>query len=244
MTADLLHLDDDLVVLAKPSGVAVHRGWADDGPFAVDLVRDALGVRVVHPVHRLDRPTSGTLVFARTPEIAAALARSWADGQVSRRYLALTRGIPPRELRVDHPVRDDDGARRPAVTRLGTRWVFRRRYALVECRPETGRTHQIRRHLKHLSCPIIGDTSYGKSEHNRLFANEFGLSRLALHALDLLLPHPRTGAPLAIRCPLPEDLLAPLVAMGCPLESLLTTLAPLGAPSPDDVAALPWEEPP
>ncbi|HRE92450.1 MAG TPA: pseudouridine synthase, partial [Myxococcota bacterium] len=88
-----LYLDDELIVIAKPSGVSVHRGWAADGPFATDLVREALGVRTVHPVHRLDRPTSGVLVFARTPEAARVLSERWPE--VDKTYLALTRGVPP-----------------------------------------------------------------------------------------------------------------------------------------------------
>lgn len=218
-----LYLDDDLIAIAKPSGVSVHRGWAADGPFATDLVKEALGVRVVHPIHRLDRPTSGVLLFARSPEMARAASESWP--LVHKTYLALTRGVPP-EGRLDHPVRDEDNNRKDAVTDFWVRWVFRRRYALVLCHPETGRTHQIRRHLKHLSCPIIGDTSFGKSEHNRLFATEFGLNRLALHALTLILPHPRTGSSLSITCPMPEDLAGPLLAMGCPHEMLLPDLLP------------------
>lgn len=212
-----LYLDDDLVAIAKPAGISVHRGWAADGPFATDLVREVLGVKTVHPIHRLDRPTSGVLLFARSPEVARITSQSWP--QVEKTYLALTRGVPP-EGRLDHPVKNEDGQRVDAVTRFSVLWVFRRRYALVACHPETGRTHQIRRHLKHLSCPIIGDTSYGKSEHNRLFATEFGLTRLFLHAFRLTLTHPRTGAPLELTCPLPDDLGTPLTAMGCPLTPL------------------------
>lgn len=227
----ILQLDDALIALNKPSGLSVHRGWANDGPYAVDWVRAALGVETVHPVHRLDRPTSGVLVFARTPEVARALGETWSQGRVAKRYLAFTRGIPPEELVLDHPIKDEDGERRPALTVFRRLWVFRRRYALVEALPKTGRTHQIRRHLKHLSCPIIGDANYGKSEHNRLFASEFGLRRLALHALDLGLQHPTTHGTLALRAPLPEDLAGPLLAMGCPLETLLAALPPPTEPA-------------
>jgi tRNA pseudouridine65 synthase len=231
-TPTLIHLDDALVAVNKPSGLSVHRGWANEGAYAVDWVRASLGVKTVHPVHRLDRPTSGVLVFARSPEVARLLGEAWSSGRVAKRYLALTRGIPPEELLLDHPVKDEDGERRPAITLFRRLWVFRRRYALVEALPRTGRTHQIRRHLKHLSCPIIGDANYGKSEHNRLFASEFALSRLALHALDLALPHPITGEPLTLRAPIPEDLAGPLLAMGCPLEALLSAVLPLALTAP------------
>jgi tRNA pseudouridine65 synthase len=160
------------------------------------------------------------LLYALSPEDAAALGKSFMERRVDKRYLALVRGIPPSELRLDHPVKDDRGERVEAVTNFTRLWIYRRRYALVEARPETGRTHQIRRHLKHLSCPIIGDTSYGKSEHNRLFASEHGLARLALHAFELSFPHPRDGRTLTIRAPLPRDLAEPLIAIGCPAEIL------------------------
>jgi tRNA pseudouridine65 synthase len=217
---DILYRDEHLCAVMKPSGLAVHRGWAAAPRYALDVVRDHIGARV-YPVHRLDQPTSGVLLFALSSECARALGESFASHRVHKRYLALVRGIPSaEELTVDHPVKDERGERVAAVTHLRRLWIFRRRYALVEARPVTGRTHQIRRHLKHLSCPIIGDTSYGKSEHNRLFATEFGLARLALHALALTLPHPTDGAPLTIVAPLPGDLAEPLARMGCPLELL------------------------
>jgi tRNA pseudouridine65 synthase len=192
------------VVVDKPAGVVVHRGWADDDGGVLVRLRAQLGRRV-WPVHRLDRGASGALAFALTAEAAAALGRAFAEGAdpagggaVDKRYLALVRGHPPAEVVVDHPIPGREGGPRvPAVTevrRLGT-WE---RYALVEARPRTGRLHQIRRHLKHLSCPIIGDVNYGKGEHNRLFRARFGLDRLALHARLLRLPHPVTGAPVVV----------------------------------------------
>lgn len=178
-------------------------------------VRDRLG-RWVFPVHRLDRGTSGVLLFALSPEVARRLQEAFAAGQVEKRYLALVRGVAPESGEIDHPLRREDSpaaAKVPAVTefrRLGT-WE---RYSLVEARPRTGRLHQVRRHFKHLSLPLIGDVRYGKGEHNRHFRERFGLHRLALHALSLTLPHPATGKPLAVAAPVPEDLAGPLRAMG------------------------------
>ena len=226
---EILYRDDALCAVMKPAGLAVHRGWAVAPHYALDLVRDAVGQRV-YPVHRLDQPTSGVLVFALNPETASTLGQTFSAHAVDKYYLALTRGVPPAELRLDHPVKDEDGTRRAAVTHLRRLWVFQKRYTLVACRPETGRTHQIRRHLKHLSCPIIGDTSYGKSEHNRLFATEHGLARLALHAIAIGFAHPITGEPLLVQAPLPEDLRVPLLAIGCPPD-LLATPPPFGGPS-------------
>lgn len=222
---EILYQDDALCAVMKPAGIPVHRGWASAPYYVVDLVRRRLGARV-HPVHRLDQPTSGVLLFATSSDVARAIGALFSERRVSKRYLALVRGVPPAELFLDHPVKDDRGRRVPAQTRFKRLWIFRRRYALVEARPLTGRTHQIRRHLKHLSCPIIGDTSYGKSEHNRLFANEFGLRRLALHACELTLPHPSHGAPLTVEAPLPPDLDGPLTAIGCPAELIRGKIEP------------------
>jgi tRNA pseudouridine65 synthase len=115
---------------------------------------------------------------------------------------------------IDHPVpRDEDGPKVPAVTEFRRLAIFER-YALVEARPRTGRRHQIRRHFKHLSHPLIGDVCYGKGEHNRLFRERFGLHRLALHALELAFEHPETGEAIRIVAPVPEDLAGPLRVMG------------------------------
>ena len=125
---------------------------------------------------------------------------------MDKHYLALVRGNPPDHVVVDHPLSQDDGKPPQAArTELTTRARYGR-YALVEATPKTGRTHQIRRHLKHLSCPIIGDVRYGKGEHNRFFRTEFALHRLALHATSLALADPATGERVTIRAPLPAEL--------------------------------------
>jgi tRNA pseudouridine65 synthase len=212
----ILHHDEVLLAVDKPSGLAVHRGAARDRVVALQLVRDQAG-RHVHAVHRLDRATSGVLLFALDPGTARRMQERFEAGGVEKRYLALVRGIPPEAGVIDHPIpRDEDGPRVPAVTEFRRLAVFER-YALVEARPLTGRRHQIRRHFKHLSHPLIGDVRYGKGEHNRLFRERFGLHRLALHALELAFDHPETGERLRIAAPVPEDLAGPLRAMGMEL---------------------------
>jgi tRNA pseudouridine65 synthase len=216
---ELLFVDDELVVANKPSGLLVHRGWENDDDVALFRVRDAVGAHV-HPVHRLDRGTSGALVFARTAAAAAALGRAFAEGLVEKRYLALVRGTPPDAGVVDHAIPAKEGsARVPAVTRF--RLVARspvERCSLVEAMPETGRLHQIRRHLKHLSHPIVGDVNYGKGDVNRHYRARYGLHRLALHAHAIAFAHPSTGAPVVVRAPLPADFAAVLAALGLPVE--------------------------
>jgi tRNA pseudouridine65 synthase len=166
----------------------------------------------VYPVHRLDRSTSGVLVFALDKDAAAALGRAFEEGTVEKRYLALVRGVPPERVRVDHALSREDGDPQAAVTEFVTLARYGR-YALVQARPETGRTHQIRRHLKHLSCPIIGDVRYGKGEHNRFFRTHHGLHRLALHAASLALTDPATCERVTIEAPLPELLARTLAAL-------------------------------
>jgi tRNA pseudouridine65 synthase len=209
----ILYRDDDLVVVSKPSGMLVHRGWARDRVVAMTVVRDLLG-RYVYPVHRLDRGTSGAVIFALESPVARRIQEAFQAGKVEKRYLTLVRGIPPEEGTIDHPIpRSPGGERVPAVSDYRRLATFER-YALLEVRPRTGRLHQIRRHLKHISHHVIGDVRYGKGEHNRYFRERFQLHRLVLHALEIAFEHPTTGVPLRVRAPLGDDLAGPFAAMG------------------------------
>jgi tRNA pseudouridine65 synthase len=209
----LVHLDDALAVVDKPSGIVVHPGWAQDDGGLLRQLRETLG-QPVFPAHRLDRSASGLVIFALSGAIAGSVGRAFAEGQVTKHYLALVRGHPPADSVIDHDIpAKEDGPRVPAQTRvrlLGT-WG---RYALCEAQPLTGRLHQIRRHLKHIACPLIGDVNYGKGEHNRIFREQFGLHRLALHAFALQLPHPVTGLSLRLTAPPSGSLADCLRAIG------------------------------
>jgi tRNA pseudouridine65 synthase len=217
--------------VAKPSGLLVHRTALDSRAtsFAVQRLRDQLG-RPVYPAHRLDRATSGVLLFALEPAVHARLAAAFEAGEVAKRYLAIVRGWPAEALTIDHALsrleEDAPGAARPArthLTRLATAELPLRvdryptsRYALVELEPLSGRRHQLRRHLRHADHPIIGDTTYGQGRHNRLFRERFGSTRLLLHALSLRLRHPLTGEWLSIVAPPPADFAAVATALGWP----------------------------
>jgi tRNA pseudouridine65 synthase len=168
-------------------------------------VRDMLG-RWVYPVHRLDRGASGVLVFGLSSEAARFLCDAFERRLVAKRYLALVRGaLKSPELVIDHALRPETGGE-PQVAVTHVKLLAQHgRYAWVEARPETGRLHQIRRHLKHVSCPIIGDVRYGKGEHNRLFRERYELYRLALHASSLTLPR-EDGSELELLAPLPREL--------------------------------------
>ena len=214
---DILYADADIVVANKPSGLLVHRGWDDDDDVALFRVRDAVGAHV-HVVHRLDRATSGVLLFARHRDAAATLCGDFEAGRVDKRYLALVRGQPPQAGVIDHPVpKKEAGERVPAVTRF--RLIARSpidRCSLVEALPETGRLHQIRRHMKHLSHPLIGDVNYGSGALNRHYRATYQLHRLALHAHYLAFAHPTTRLPIVIHAPLPDDLGLPLQLLELP----------------------------
>jgi len=197
----ILYQDESCAVVDKPSGMIVHRGWANDDRDLLRMTRDALG-RYVYPLHRLDRGASGAVLFALNEEAARILNRSFAERSMDKRYLALTRGHPPEHGLIDHPIPKAPGEERvPAQTEYFRVGTFER-YALVVALPKTGRLHQIRRHLKHIACPLIGDVRYGKGEHNRLFRERYALDRLALHAAALRFVHPVSGQRVTVRAPL------------------------------------------
>ena len=214
MNLPLLWRDDDLVAIYKPAGWLVHRTGLDAGEtrFVVQALRDQLGQHV-YPVHRLDKGTCGVLVMGLHPAAARTLADAFARHAVHKRYLALVRGWAPARAEVDHPLRPDDAPpdtpAQPAHTCLTTlarlelpeasdaRFATTRA-SLVLAEPTTGRRHQIRRHLKHIAHPILGDATHGKGPLNRWWAQRLGLHRLWLHAWQLDLPHPADGRPLSL----------------------------------------------
>jgi tRNA pseudouridine65 synthase len=220
----ILYRDDYLVAVHKPSGLLVHRSLIDrhETRFALQLVRDQIGQRV-YPVHRLDKPTSGVLLFALDSDTAGRLGELFSGGQVSKRYLAVVRGYTAEFERIDYALQEhldkmtdrlarQDKPAQSAVTsyqRLATvelpHAVGRypsARYSLVAAQPETGRKHQLRRHFKHIFHPIVGDTTYGDGRHNQLFREQFSCQRLLLAATVMMLPHPFTGEPLVLRAPI------------------------------------------
>jgi tRNA pseudouridine65 synthase len=217
----------------KPAGLLVHRTRLDFGvrTSALQQLRDQLG-RPVFPVHRLDRATSGILLFALDPLTHRQLSAMFEFGGMAKRYLAIVRGWPADVLAIDHPLRrlDDDGGlldgETAQVATTAGRTLARvelpipidrypaARYALVDLAPKTGRRHQLRRHLKHADHPIIGDTTYGKGNHNRLFRERYGATRLLLHAWRLEFAHPTDGSPLSITAPPPPDFAAVAAAVG------------------------------
>ncbi|MFN4326925.1 MAG: tRNA pseudouridine(65) synthase TruC [Azonexus sp.] len=235
----ILYRDAHIVVIDKPAGLLVHRSEIDrhETRFAVQILRDQIGRRV-WPAHRLDRGTSGVLLFGLSADIAGQLGRQFEEGRIDKRYWAVVRGHPPAAGSIDHPLsRQHDpyeyqgearcSEAQPALTHFRTLADIElpvavdrypsSRYALLEVEPVTGRRHQIRRHLKHIAHPIIGDATYGKGRHNRFFADAFGCRRLLLACVSLGFTHPVSGVRLEMNTPVSGEFAATLARFGWPL---------------------------
>ena len=215
MPLPVLYQGDLRVAVHKPAGLLVHRSpISRDRVFLLQTLRNQLG-RHVYPVHRLDRATSGVLLLALDSGTAQALAAQFEQGSVDKEYRALARGWVDDEGLIDHPVADQDGngQAQPAQTRY--RCLQRvelpcavdrypsARYSLVSVTPLTGRRQQIRKHFKHISHHLIGDTTHGNGRHNRFFREHYGIHRLMLSAHRLCFTHPRSGERICLQA-LPE----------------------------------------
>lgn len=213
----VLHLDDDVVVVDKPAGLLTHRSHlARDRDVAMMRARDAIG-RYVYPVHRLDRQTSGALLFALHEDATRSLRDAFDTGNVTKSYLAIARGETPREETIDSPVpSDENGERVLAVTRIQTLYSGDY-FSLVHAFPQTGRYHQIRRHMAHIRHPLACDSNYGTGWFNRKIREEASLHRLALHAHSISFAHPK-GHMLRVCAPLATDFCAALDALNVPRD--------------------------
>lgn len=201
------------MAVAKPAGMLVHRGWAQDDVTVADIVRDDVVGAPVHAIHRLDRGTSGVLLFALDPETARDLQEMLPDpSRFRKEYIALVRGPMMEPCTLDYAIPKKPGGPRVDALTEFTPLLHKDRWTLVEARPRTGRLHQIRRHLKHLNHPIIGDVLYGKGPINRFFRQTYGLTRMALHAKKVVLTLPEGRV--EIEAQLPEDLREPLERLG------------------------------
>lgn len=224
---EILFRDTDYIAINKPAGLLVHRSMIDrhETRFAIQLLRDQIGQHVF-PVHRLDKPTSGVLLFALNRDAARKMGECFTSGGVEKRYLAIVRGFASEQDRIDYPLKEKldkmtdananwDKPAQAAVTgyrRLATAelpYPVGRyescRYSLLELQPETGRKHQIRRHMKHIFHPIVGDTTYGDGKHNAFFRRQFHLHRLMLAATGLVFQHPVSGDTIELTAPLDTE---------------------------------------
>ncbi|KJG00274.1 tRNA pseudouridine(65) synthase TruC [Photobacterium angustum] len=226
MELEILYRDDYLIAVNKPAGMLVHRSWLDshETVFVMQTLRDQIGQHVF-PLHRLDRPTSGVLLFGLSSEIASQMMPLFAGRDMHKTYHAVVRGWIKEAAVLDYPLKveldkiadknaSEEKEAQPAVTAyeplatvetdIAVGRYSTSRYCLVEMKPETGRKHQLRRHMHHLSHHIIGDVNHGDGRHNRMFREHYDCHRLMLHASRLQFDHPITGDSIDIRADIDE----------------------------------------
>ncbi|MBB2144792.1 pseudouridylate synthase [Pedobacter sp. LMG 31464] len=201
---EIIYQDEHLIAINKPHGLLVHRSKIanDATEFALQMLRDQIGQHV-NPVHRLDRKTSGLLLFAFSKEIEIAMQKQFQEGLVEKKYLAILRGYAPDQLDIDYPLKKENGTLQEAFTsfitlqRAEIEVPFGKhptsRYSLVEASPTTGRMHQLRKHFAHIFHPIIGDRKHGCNKQNGFFATQFQMTTMLLHASELSFTHPVTA---------------------------------------------------
>lgn len=223
---EILYRDEFLVAINKPSGLLVHRSPIDryETEFAVQILRDQIG-QFVYPVHRLDKPTSGVLLFALDKESASLLGEQFMSRESKKSYIAVVRGYIEERGIIEHAltikldkIADKDSSvpieaqeatteyERVATVELdfAVGKYDKTRYSLVKLYPMTGRKHQLRRHMKHISHHILGDTKYGRGEHNIFIREQFDCHRMLLHASELQIRHPYTNEILVIQASLDD----------------------------------------
>ena len=224
---DILYQDEFLIAINKPAGLLVHPSWLAPRrtPNLVFSLSRYFKGAPVYTIHRLDRATSGVILFAKDKATAQAMNAQFQEHKVDKHYLCVTRGYAPEEGYIDYALKpildkrddarsDPDKEPKPSQTafeRLATvelpipvgKWPAAR-YSLVKAMPKTGRKHQLRRHFKHILCPLIGDTKYGEGRHNRLFRENLDSHRLLLMATDLWFDHPHTGERIHIQAPVSQ----------------------------------------
>jgi len=217
---EILYQDEYLVAINKPSGLLVHKSMIDRHEiyFAMKMLRDQIG-QWVYPIHRLDKPTSGVLLFALDKHTAKLMNEQFSESKIQKTYIGVVRGYIEESGFIDYALsvkldkiadKDSKAEKEPQEAqteykRLATVEVNhavgrydKSRYSLVELKPKTGRKHQLRRHMKHLSHHMLGDTKYGRGEHNKMVREQYNCHRLLLHSISLEILHPYTNLPLKI----------------------------------------------
>lgn len=222
---EIVYQDDYLVAINKPHGLLVHRSSIaqDTKEFALQQLKAQIG-RYVSPVHRLDRKTSGVLLFALEKEVEKAMHQKFMNGEVEKEYLAIVRGYTLDDMEIDYPLMKENGTIQEAFTAFKT---LKRaelpiplgkydtsRYSLIEAKPTTGRMHQLRKHFAHIFHPIIGDRKHGCNKQNRFFKEKFEMTTMLLHASKLQFDHPITKQEITISAPVHEEFLRMKKLMG------------------------------
>lgn len=239
---EIIYQDEYLIAVNKPAGMLVHRSWLDrhETQFVMQTLRDQIGQHVF-PLHRLDRPTSGVLLFALSSEVAKTCAPLFSEHHIEKTYYAVVRGWLEEGGRLDYPLKKErdkvadkhaslEENIQEAITDYqplakvelpySTGRFPTTRFSLVEMKPLTGRKHQLRRHMAHLRHPIIGDTSHGDGKQNKIFRDHLDARRLMLHAASLSFVHPITEENIEIKAGFDEIWLRLMAEFGWDLASL------------------------
>ncbi|MBI1227183.1 MAG: pseudouridylate synthase [Bacteroidetes bacterium] len=207
---EIIFQDEHLVAINKPHGLLVHKSTiaADVSEFAVQILREQIGCKVF-PAHRLDRKTSGVLLFALSPAMNSMLQVKFQNREIQKNYLAVVRGFLPENGEINYPLTNDRGQKQEALTRFERLAIAElpiplgkhatSRYSLVKLIPETGRQHQLRKHLAHIFHPIIGDRPHGCNKQNKLWLEKWEMNTMLLHASELKFEHPITGENIEIK---------------------------------------------
>jgi tRNA pseudouridine65 synthase len=207
---EIIYQDADIVAINKPHGLLVHRSkYADEAKvFAVQELRNQLN-QYVYPCHRIDRKTSGVLLFALNEKVNSLMQQQFAENQVKKKYLALVRGFTPDQETIDYPLVNEKGKSQEALSHYKTIERFEipvpfgkfetSRYSLIEVQPQTGRLHQIRKHMAHVLHPIIGDRPHGCNKQNRLFKERWQITTMMLHAAEITFSHPVNGKQIEVK---------------------------------------------
>jgi tRNA pseudouridine65 synthase len=213
---EIIYEDDHLIAINKPHGLLVHQSSIarDATEFALQMLRDQVG-RHVSPVHRLDRKTSGILLFAFDKDTEIAMHQQFMNTQTIKKYLAILRGFAPESMDIDYPLAKENGTMQDAFTSFKTlqhtevNVPFGKhatsRYSLVEATPKTGRMHQLRRHFSHILHPIIGDRTHGCNKQNKFFLEQWNMSTMLLHASELTFTHPVTSESIHLKAALHDE---------------------------------------
>jgi tRNA pseudouridine65 synthase len=223
---EIIYQDENLVAINKPSGLLVHKSMIDrhEVYFAMKMLRDQID-QWVYPIHRLDKPTSGVLLFALNKESARVMSEQFKEHSITKTYLAVVRGFADESGVIEHAlsvkldkIADKDSREEKEAQEATTEYkrvatvelphavglYETTRYSLVELLPKTGRKHQLRRHMKHISHHIVGDTKYGRGEHNKFIREKFNCQRLLLHAARLQFTHPYTHETVLLKADIDE----------------------------------------
>lgn len=213
---EIVYQDEYLIAINKPHGLLVHRSSIarNAKEFALQLLKAQIG-KYVSPVHRLDRKTSGVLLFALEKDVEIAMHQKFMKGEVEKKYLAIVRGYSPDQMEIDYPLLKENGMMQEAFTEFKTLERAEleiplgkhatSRYSLIEAKPTTGRMHQLRKHFAHIFHPIIGDRKHGCNKQNRFFKEQWDITTMLLHASSLRFKHPITEEDIYISAPVQDE---------------------------------------